>query len=157
MTRVVNDYARKAGVLKNGDSNLAGEDIREGIVAILHVKVKDPQFEGQTKTKLGNSDIAGIVQAAVTDVLSNYFEDNLNVAKIIAQKAVVAARAREAARQARELTKRKSALEITSLPGKLTDCTIRDPEEAELFLVEGISAGVRPSREETGGSRQSFH
>ncbi len=141
LTRVINDYARKTGVLKPSDSNLSGEDIREGIVAVISVKVREPQFEGQTKTKLGNSDVAGIVAAAVSEILNSYFELNIGVAKTLAQKAVVAARAREAARQARELTKRKSALEVTSLPGKLTDCSTRDPREAELFLVEGDSAG----------------
>lgn len=141
LTRVLNDYARKTGVLKASDNNLSGEDIREGIVAVISVKVRDPQFEGQTKTKLGNSEVAGIVAAAVNEILSSYFELNVSVAKTLAQKAVVAARAREAARQARELTKRKSALEVTSLPGKLTDCSTRDPREAELFLVEGDSAG----------------
>lgn len=141
LTRVINDYARKTGVLKPSDSNLSGEDIREGIVAVISVKVREPQFEGQTKTKLGNSDVAGIVAAAVSEILNAYFELNIGVAKTLAQKAVVAARAREAARQARELTKRKSALEVTSLPGKLTDCSTRDPREAELFLVEGDSAG----------------
>ena len=141
LTRVINDMGRRAGVLKNGDGNLAGEDIREGIVAVLHVKVADPQFEGQTKTKLGNSEVAGLVAAAVSEILTAYFESNLSLAKTLAQKAIVAARAREAARQARELTKRKGALEVTSLPGKLTDCTTRDPREAELFLVEGDSAG----------------
>ena len=141
LTRVLNDYARKTGVLKASDSNLSGEDIREGIVAVISVKVKDPQFEGQTKTKLGNSEVAGIVAGAVNEILNSYFELNISVAKTLAQKAVVAARAREAARQARELTKRKSALEVTSLPGKLTDCSTRDPREAELFLVEGDSAG----------------
>ncbi len=141
LTRIVNELAREAGVLKENDSNLAGEDIREGIVAILHVKIRDPQFEGQTKTKLGNSEVAGAVQTAVTEILTEYFDHNPDIAKIIAQKAIVAARAREAARQARELTKRKGALDITSLPGKLTDCISRDPSECELFLVEGDSAG----------------
>jgi DNA gyrase subunit B len=141
LTRIVNDMGRKAGALKNGDGNLSGEDIREGIVAVLHVKVKDPQFEGQTKTKLGNSEVAGIVSAGVSEILTTYLEDHMPLAKIIALKAIVAARAREAARQARELTKRKSALELTSLPGKLTDCSTRDPREAEIFLVEGDSAG----------------
>jgi DNA gyrase subunit B len=141
LTRVINDMGRQAGALKNGDSNLAGEDIREGIVAVLHVKVRDPQFEGQTKTKLGNSEVAGVVAGAVSEILTDYFDKNIGLAKTIAQKAIVAARAREAARQARELTKRKSALEVTSLPGKLTDCTTRDPREAELFIVEGDSAG----------------
>ncbi|MGE5579739.1 MAG: DNA topoisomerase (ATP-hydrolyzing) subunit B [Bacillota bacterium] len=141
LTRVINDMGRQAGALKNGDGNLSGEDIREGIVAVLHVKVSDPQFEGQTKTKLGNSEVAGVVAGAVSEILLDYFDKNIGLAKTIAQKAIVAARAREAARQARELTKRKSALEVTSLPGKLTDCTTRDPREAELFIVEGDSAG----------------
>lgn len=141
LTRVINDMGRSAGALKNGDGNLSGEDIREGIVAVLHVKVKDPQFEGQTKTKLGNSEVAGIVASAVGEILTDYFDRNIGLVKVIVQKAVVAARAREAARQARELTKRKSALEVTSLPGKLTDCSTRDPREAELFIVEGDSAG----------------
>jgi DNA gyrase subunit B len=141
LTRIVNEIGRKVGALKNNEENLAGEDVREGIVCILHVKVPDPQFEGQTKTKLGNSEVAGIVQAAVSEILTQYFEDNVSLIKTIVQKAIVASRAREAARQARELTKRKSALEITSLPGKLTDCTVRNPEQAELFLVEGDSAG----------------
>ncbi len=141
LTRVINDMGRQAGALKNGDGNLSGEDIREGIVAVLHVKVRDPQFEGQTKTKLGNSEVAGAVSAAVSEILTDYFDKNIALAKTIALKAIVAARAREAARQARELTKRKSALEVTSLPGKLTDCSTRDPKEAEIFLVEGDSAG----------------
>lgn len=141
LTRVVNDYGRKAGALKASDSNLSGEDVREGIVAVISVKVKDPQFEGQTKTKLGNSEVTGIVAAAVSEVLNSYFELNIGLARTLAMKGIVAARAREAARQARELTKRKSALEVTSLPGKLTDCSTRDPKEAELFLVEGDSAG----------------
>lgn len=141
LTRVVNDMARKCGALKDNDPNLAGEDIREGIVAVLHVKLQDPQFEGQTKTKLGNSEVAGIVQTMVAEFLTDYFDHNPNLVKTIAQKAVLAARAREAARQARELTKRKGALDITSLPGKLTDCSSRNPEECELFLVEGDSAG----------------
>ncbi len=141
LTRVMNDMGRQAGALKNGDGNLSGEDIREGIVAVLHVKVRDPQFEGQTKTKLGNSEVAGIVAGAVSEILTDYFDKNISLAKTIALKAIVAARAREAARQARELTKRKGALEVTSLPGKLTDCSTRDPREAELFLVEGDSAG----------------
>lgn len=141
LTRVMNDMGRQAGALKNGDGNLSGEDIREGIVAVLHVKVRDPQFEGQTKTKLGNSEVAGVVAAAVAEILLDYFDKNISLAKTIALKAIVAARAREAARQARDLTKRKSALEVTSLPGKLTDCSTRDPREAEIFLVEGDSAG----------------
>lgn len=141
LTRVVNEMGRKVGALKNNDPNLSGEDIREGIVAVLHVKVRDPQFEGQTKTKLVNTEVAGLVQAAVTECLNGYFEDNASLVRAIVQKSVLAARAREAARQARELTKRKGALEITSLPGKLTDCSTRDASKAELFIVEGDSAG----------------
>lgn len=141
LTRIMNEMARESGVLKEGDANLAGEDIREGIVVVLHVKIRDPQFEGQTKTKLGNSEVAGAVQSIVTEILTEYFAHNPNLSKTIAQKAIVAARAREAARQARELTKRKSSLDITALPGKLTDCISRDPAECELFLVEGDSAG----------------
>lgn len=141
LTRVINDFARKTGILKESDPNLSGEDVREGIVAVLHVKVKDPQFEGQTKTKLGNSEVAGIVQAVTTEILAQHFSEDATLAKKIAQKSVLAQRAREAARQARELTKRKGALEITSLPGKLQDCISRDPRECEIFLVEGDSAG----------------
>lgn len=141
LTRVINDYGRKAGVLKDADANLAGEDIREGLTAILSVKLPNPQFEGQTKTKLGNSEIRGIVDSVTGEGLSTFLEENPAIARRILDKAITAARAREAARKARELTRRKNALEITSLPGKLTDCSSRDPAESELFLVEGDSAG----------------
>ncbi len=141
LTRVVNDYARKAGLIKNGQDALGGEDIREGLTAIISVKLVEPQFEGQTKTKLGNSEVRGIVEAVTADGLSAFLEENPAVARLIVDKALTAARAREAARKARELTRRKGALEVTSLPGKLTDCTVREPEEAELFIVEGDSAG----------------
>ncbi len=141
LTRVVNDYARKAGLLKEAEANLSGEDIREGLTAVLSVKLSDPQFEGQTKEKLGNSDTRGIVDSVVGEQLATYLEENPAVAKRIVEKAVNAFRAREAARKARELTRRKNALEVTSLPGKLTDCAVRDPSLAELFLVEGDSAG----------------
>ncbi len=141
VTRVVNDYARRTNLIKESDANLSGEDVREGITAIINVKLREPQFEGQTKTKLGNSEVAGIVNSAVGDGLAIYLEENPAVARLIVDKAVTAARAREAARKARELTRRKSALEITALPGKLTDCTVRDPARAELYLVEGDSAG----------------
>jgi DNA gyrase subunit B len=140
LTRVVNDYARKANLLKNGES-FSGEDIREGLTAILHVKMSDPQFEGQTKTKLGNSDIAGIVNSVVGEGLTTFMEENPSIARRILEKAVTAARAREAARKARDLTRRKNALEISGLPGKLTDCISRDPAVSEIFLVEGDSAG----------------
>ncbi|MDN5344213.1 MAG: gyrase subunit, partial [Clostridia bacterium] len=141
LTRVINDYARKFNILKDNDSNLAGEDIREGLTSVISVKVREPQFEGQTKTKLGNTEVRGIVDALVAERLSAYLEENPAVARKIVDKALNALRAREAARKARELTRRKNALEITSLPGKLADCTHKDPAMSELFLVEGDSAG----------------
>lgn len=141
LTRVINSYARKNNLLKENEPNLSGEDIREGITAIISVKLREPQFEGQTKTKLGNSEMEQQVASVVSEKLADYLEENPSVAKKIVEKAIGAARAREAARKARELVRRKSALEITSLPGKLTDCTSRDPAESELFLVEGDSAG----------------
>jgi len=141
VTRVVNDYARRTGLLKESDANLSGEDVREGIAAIINIKLREPQFEGQTKTKLGNSEVAGVVNSIVGDGLATFLEETPSIARLIVDKAVTAARAREAARKARELTRRKSALEITALPGKLTDCTVRDPSRAELYLVEGDSAG----------------
>lgn len=141
LTRVINDYARKYNLLKNGDPALAGEDVREGLVAVVSVKLTNPQFEGQTKTKLGNSDIRSFVDSVVSEGLSTFLDENPAVGRRIAEKAVAASRAREAARRARELTRRKNALEATSLPGKLADCTERDPAVAELFLVEGDSAG----------------
>ncbi len=141
LTRVCNDYARKLGLLKDQDANLSGEDVREGITAIVSVKLPEPQFEGQTKTKLGNSEVRGITESITSDGLSTFFEENPSIAKKILEKSVQAARAREAARKARELTRRKSVLESSSLPGKLTDCSSRDPKESELYLVEGDSAG----------------
>jgi len=141
MTRVFNDYARKINVLKESNANLAGEDIREGITAIISVKMIDPQFEGQTKTKLGNSEVRGITDGIVNEGLSNFLEENPAIAKKMIEKSFNAARAREAARKARELTRRKSALESTTLPGKLADCSVKDPAMSELYLVEGDSAG----------------
>lgn len=141
LTKVINDYAHKSGMLKNSEDSLSGEDIREGLTAIISVKLPDPQFEGQTKTKLGNSDMRSLVESVVSERLAIFLEENPNVAKIVVEKAVLASRAREAARRARELTRRKSALEISSLPGKLTDCSSRVAAESELFLVEGDSAG----------------
>ena len=141
LTKVFNDYARSHNIIKEKDSNLQGEDIREGLTAVISVKVKEPQFEGQTKTKLGNSNVAGIVQAMITDALSNYLEENPNVAKAILEKCVSASRAREAARKARELVRRKNALEVTTLPGKLADCSSKVAEECEVYIVEGDSAG----------------
>ncbi len=141
LTKVFNDYARSHNILKEKDGNLQGEDIREGITAVVSVKVKEPQFEGQTKTKLGNSEVTGVVQSMVNEALSNFLEENPNVAKSILEKCVSASRAREAARKARELVRRKSALESTTLPGKLADCSSKNPEECEVYIVEGDSAG----------------
>lgn len=140
LTKVVNDYAHKVGLLK-ADESLSGEDIREGLTAIISVKLREPQFEGQTKTKLGNSEMRSLVESVVSEKLAAFLEENPGTAKTILEKAVLASRAREAARRARELTRRKNALEISSLPGKLTDCSSRSAEESELFLVEGDSAG----------------
>lgn len=141
LTRVVNEVLRRQGLLKNGGESLGGEDVREGLTAIVAVKLYDPQFEGQTKTKLGNSEVRGIVDSVVGEELSLVFQENPALARQIGEKALAAARAREAARRARELVRRKGALEVASLPGKLTDCITRDPREAELFVVEGDSAG----------------
>lgn len=141
LTRVVNDYARKYNLLKENENNLTGEDIREGLTAIISVKVREPQFEGQTKTKLGNSEVRGIVDAVVVEGVGTFLEEHPPFAKRITEKAINAARAREAARKARELTRRKNALESTSLPGKLADCSLKDPAVCELYLVEGDSAG----------------
>src|SRR5918993_2876662 len=141
LTRTLNKYARDKGLLKEKEENLEGEDVREGLAAVISVKLANPQFEGQTKTKLGNPPITGLVESTVNARLAEFLEENPQDAKQIITKAVSAARARQAARKARELTRRKSALENSSLPGKLADCSIKDPESAELFIVEGDSAG----------------
>jgi len=141
ITKVVNDYARKINALKDNEKNLSGEDVREGLTAIINVKLTNPQFEGQTKTKLGNADIRSFTESIVTEKLSYYLEENPKTGRIIVEKTLLSFRAREAARKAREMTRRKSALESTSLPGKLADCTERDPAKCELFIVEGDSAG----------------
>jgi len=141
LTRVVNDYATDNGLLGDLDSTLKGEDVREGLTAVISVKHPDPQFEGQTKTKLGNSEVRGIVESAVHQQLGTYFEENPHTAQAIVGKAVEAAKARQAAKKAEELTRRKSALESTALPGKLADCQSKDPTKSELFVVEGDSAG----------------
>jgi len=141
LTRVFNDYARKFGFLKENDKNLSGEDIREGLTAVISVKLTDPQFEGQTKTKLGNTEVRGIVDNILGEGLSNFLEENPNIGRMILDKSLMASRAREAARKARELTRRKSVLENTSLPGKLADCSSKDPSECEIYIVEGDSAG----------------
>ena len=141
LTRAANDFARKQGILKDKDGNLSGEDVREGLTCVISLKIHEPQFEGQTKTKLGNSEVRGIVDSIVTEGLTEYFEENPAITKKVIEKAIMASRAREAARKARELTRRKNALEVSSLPGKLADCSIKDPEQAEIYLVEGDSAG----------------
>ncbi|HET7743751.1 MAG TPA: DNA topoisomerase (ATP-hydrolyzing) subunit B [Gaiellaceae bacterium] len=141
LTRTLNQYARQEGLLKEKEDNLEGEDTREGLAAVISVKLRNPQFEGQTKTKLGNPGIAGLVERVVNQKLAQFLEENRTEARQIVQKAVAARNARQAARKARELTRRKSALDSNSLPGRLADCQISDPESAELFLVEGVSAG----------------
>ena len=141
LTRVLNDFSRKGGFLKQQDQNLSGEDSREGLTAIINVKLSDPQFEGQTKSKLTNSDMRGFVEAITSDGLEAFLEQNPATAKIVIEKAIIAARAREAARKARELVKRKNVLETMTLPGKLADCSEKDPALSEIYIVEGDSAG----------------
>jgi DNA gyrase subunit B len=141
ITRIMNDYARKHNTIRDNDSNLSGDDVREGLIAIISVKIPDPQFEGQTKTKLGNSEVRGIVESLFSEKLMEFLDENPATAKKIVEKGVQAARAREAARKARELTRRKSALEISSLPGKLADCSSKDASISEVYIVEGDSAG----------------
>ena len=141
LTKVFNDYARSHNILKEKDTNLQGEDIREGITAVVSVKVKEPQFEGQTKTKLGNSEVTGVVQSMVNDALATFLEENPNIAKAVLEKCISASRAREAARKARELARKKSSAEAATLPGKLADCSSKNPDECEVYIVEGDSAG----------------
>jgi DNA gyrase subunit B len=141
ITKVLNDYARKQHILKENDKNLQGEDVREGLIAIVSVKIPEPQFEGQTKTKLGNSEVRGMVENIVNENLSTFLEENPSITKLILEKCIISQRARDAARKARELTRRKTALENTTLPGKLADCSERDPALCEIFIVEGDSAG----------------
>lgn len=141
LTRVMNDYARKYNILKEADKNLSGEDVREGLTCVISVKVKEAQFEGQTKGKLGNTEISGLVSNMMSDKLMTFLEENPAVARVIFDKAMAASRAREAARKARDLVRRKSALENATLPGKLADCQSRNPEETEIYIVEGDSAG----------------
>jgi DNA gyrase subunit B len=140
LTRIINEYCRKSGLVKDG-SNLSGDDVREGLTAIISVKIPEPQFEGQTKTKLGNSEVRGIVESLFSEKLSEFLEENPAVSRRILEKALQASRAREAARKARELTRRKSALEVSALPGKLADCSSKDASICELYIVEGDSAG----------------
>lgn len=141
LTRSLNDYAKKTNQIKDSESNFSGDDVREGLTAVISVKLRYPQFEGQTKTKLGNSEMRGIVDTIVNEGLSDFLEENPTAGKRIIEKCLLAARARDAARKAKELTRRKSALEISSLPGKLADCSFKEPELCELYLVEGDSAG----------------
>ena len=141
ITRVINDYGRRHGMLKANDANLTGDDVREGLAAIVSVKLEDPQFESQTKSKLGNSEVRTIVNSLVGQQLSTYLEENPANARLIIDRCLAASRAREAARKARDLTRRKTVLESASLPGKLADCSERDPSKCEIFLVEGDSAG----------------
>jgi DNA gyrase subunit B len=141
LTRTINAYAAKGNALKKSDFTLSGEDVREGLTAVLHVKVREPQFEGQTKTKLGNSEVETAVKTAVNEWLGGYLDEHPRVANIVVEKAVSAARAREAARKARDLTRKKSALDVGNLPGKLADCSLSDPAMCEIYLVEGDSAG----------------
>ena len=141
LTRVINDYTRKQGFIKEDQPNLTGEDVREGLAAVVSVKLTDPQFEGQTKTKLGNAEIRGIVESVVSEGLNRYLEENPLAGRQIVEKCLTSQRAREAAKRARELVIRKNALDGTSLPGKLADCSERDPAKSELYIVEGESAG----------------
>ncbi|WP_199616882.1 DNA topoisomerase (ATP-hydrolyzing) subunit B [Paenibacillus alkalitolerans] len=141
LTRIINDYARRTGQMKENESNLTGEDVREGLTAIISVKIPEPQFEGQTKTKLGNSEVRGIVESLFAEKFQDFMNENPAVAKKVVEKSLQASRAREAARKARELTRRKSALEVSSLPGKLADCSSKDASISEVYIVEGDSAG----------------
>lgn len=141
LTRIINDYARRMNLMKENDTNLSGDDVREGLTTIISVKIPEPQFEGQTKTKLGNSEVRGIVESLFAEKFMQFLNENPNVSRKIIEKGTQAARAREAARRARELTRRKGALEVSSLPGKLADCSSKDPAISELFIVEGDSAG----------------
>jgi len=141
LTRILNEYARKTHMIKDNDANLSGDDVREGLTAIISVKIPEPQFEGQTKTKLGNSEVRGIVESLFSEKLSEFLDENPSVSRKIIEKSIQAARAREAARKARELTRRKNALEVNSLPGKLADCSSKDASICEMYIVEGDSAG----------------
>ena len=156
LTKTFNDYARSNKLLKDNEPNLSGDDIREGLTAIISVKIEDPQFEGQTKQKLGNSEARSAVDSVVSEQLTYFLEQNPSVAKTIVEKSVLAQRAREAARRARDLTRRKTALENTALPGKLADCSDKDPKNCEIYIVEGDSAGALQRRREAVRRRRSF-
>ena len=156
ITKTFNDYARNAKLLKDNEANLSGDDIREGLTAIVSIKVENPQFEGQTKQKLGNSEARGAVDNIVSEQLTYYLEQNPAVAKQICEKSILAQRAREAARKARDLTRRKTALDGMALPGKLADCSDKDPKNCEIFIVEGDSAGGSAKRQEAVRRRRFF-
>lgn len=155
LTKTFNEYAKKNKLIKENEPNLVGEDIREGMTAIVSVKIEDPQFEGQTKQKLGNSEARGAVDNIVSNQLEIYLEQNPAVAKVIVEKSLLAQRARDAARKARDLTRRKSALDGMALPGKLADCTDKDPKNCEIYLVEETLQAVLPSLPEAVRHRQS--
>ncbi len=141
LTKTINDYGKKIGIIKDSDKKLSGDDVREGLTAVISIKVEDPQFEGQTKAKLGTSEAKAAVEAVLSEYLTYFLEENPAIGKIIIEKGLMASRARDAARKARELVRRKTGLENTRMPGKLTDCTSRNPEECEIYIVEGNSAG----------------
>jgi DNA gyrase subunit B len=156
LTRTMNNFARKRNKIKENEANLGGENVREGLTAVISVKVPDPEFEGQTKTKLGNTEVRGIVDSLVGEVLNEYLDFNLSVGDCIIEKAVQSFKAAEAARRARELVRRKSVLESSPLPGKLADCSERDPEKSEIYIVEGDSAGDQQNKGEIGSFRQFY-
>ncbi len=156
LTRIINAYARDNGMIKK-DETLAGDDVREGLTAIISIKHPDPQYEGQTKTKLGNSEVRKIVSSILGEQLERFFMENPSTAKVIVDKAILASKARMAAKKARELTRRKNALEISSLPGKLADCSSKDASECEIYIVEGDSAGGSAKQGRNSKFRQFFH
>lgn len=156
ITKIFNEYARNNKILKDTEPNLSGDDIREGLTAIISVKIEDPQFEGQTKQKLGNSEARGAVEAIVSEQLTIYLEQNPAVAKIICDKSILAQRARDAARKARDLTRRKTALEGSTLPGKLADCSDKNPENCEIYIVEEIPLVDLQNQQEAVQLRQFY-
>lgn len=156
LTKTINDYSRKVGLIKENEDNLTGDDVREGLTSVVSIKLQNPQFEGQTKGRLGNAEVRGIVDTICTERLSIFFEENPSAARIIVEKALAALRAREAARKARELTRRKNALEVGTLPGKLADCSRKDSEGTEIYIVEETPLEVPQNRAATASSRLSY-